>query len=127
MEADPDAYAIWGDWSLQQFKVKVAYWRDSAHPPTDVYERADQWWRRLKQPLEWAGAIRVSRQNDPQGNLRWLWVPGADWLDERAGYFRTRCFFRVYELDQPPRLVCDEFHSVRSLTPAGVDRADGMG
>jgi hypothetical protein len=124
----PDAYAIWGDWDLEQFKVQVARWRDTPpHPPADVFACVDRWWRRLKQPLEWSGAPRIDREIDPQGNLRWMWVPGAAWLDEQAAYFRVQCFFRVYEDDKPPRLVCDEFRTVRSTPPAEADQAGGMG
>lgn len=128
MTAQPDAYAIWGDWDLQQFKVQVARWRDTApHPPADRFACVDHWWRRLKQPLEWSGAARVAPEGDPEGNLRWLWVPNADWLDDQQGNFRVQCYFRVYELDRPPRLVCDGFRTVRSMAPAEVDRDDGMG
>lgn len=122
-----DAHAIWGGWDLQQFKVELARWRDSTHPPDDVHTRTEQWWRRLKQRADRSAGVSVSRENDPRGNLWWMWVPGADWLDEQTGLFRVQCYFRVYEHDQPPRLVCDEFRTVQSMSPAEVDRADGMG
>ncbi|WP_203840617.1 hypothetical protein [Winogradskya humida] len=43
-----DPYGTWGDWTLQQFIVEVARWRDTEHPPADVFARVDQWWRRLR-------------------------------------------------------------------------------
>jgi hypothetical protein len=39
----------------------------------------------------------------------------------------VQCLFRVYRQERSPRLVCDEFRTVRSMSPAEVDRADGMG
>jgi hypothetical protein len=123
---DPDAYAIWGDWDLDQFKVEVARWCSATHPPTAVLEIVEQWCRRLKQPMEWSSAARVSRENDPERNLRWMWVPGADW-DESAGRFRVQCYFRTHELETPPRLECVEFLTVPAVHPDGPDRADGMG
>ena len=65
-------------------------------------------------------------QVDPEGNLRWLWVPHADWLDEQ-GFFRVQCYFRVYEHGSPPRLVCEGFRTVRAMSAPEVDRADGTG
>lgn len=127
MTRQPDAYAIWGDWDLQQFKVQVARWRDTApHPPAESFTHVDQWWRRLKQPMEWSGAARVDRQHDPQGTMRWMWVPDAGWIDEQAGYFRVQCYFRVHEHEKPPRVVCEAFRTVRSMSPAEIDRADGL-
>ncbi|GAA1613501.1 hypothetical protein [Actinoplanes couchii] len=118
MAQDPDTYAIWGDWDLQQFKVQVARWRSTTPPPPDeVVTVVDHWWRRLKQPLEWTGAQRVSSENDPGRNLRWMWVPDAHWLDESVGYFRTQCYFRTFENVRPPRLVCAEFRTVQAMPP----------
>lgn len=128
MTVQPDAHAIWGDWDLQQFKTHFARWRDTPpHPPSDSVTCVNQWWNRLKQPLEWSRAARVSAAVDPEGTLRWLWVPEAGWIDEQRGFFRVQCFFRVYEHDRPPRLVCEEFRTVQAMTPTEVDRADGMG
>jgi len=110
---DPDAFSIWGDWNLDQFKVQVVRWRDTAHPPAHRFAHVNQWWPRLKQPADRVGAVRVSRENDPEGNLWWMWVPEANWLDH-AGYFRVQCFFRSYERENPPRLVCEEFRTVQS-------------
>jgi hypothetical protein len=121
-----DPYGTWGEWDLEQFKVEIARWRDRTHPPNDVFARVDDWWRRLKQPAERFRAARVSRENDPQGNLWWMWVPGGEWLDEQNGHFRIQCFFRIHEHDRPPRLVCVEFRTVRSMSPAEADRADGL-
>ncbi|GIF15456.1 hypothetical protein [Actinoplanes teichomyceticus] len=126
MTRDPDAWAIWGDWDLREFRVQIARWRDTTHPPDDVVHRVDRWWPRLRQRLEWWAAARVSRQNDPEGNQRWMWVPGADWLDDDTGYFRVQCFFRVHEAENPPWLECSKFRTVQALTPAEVRRADGM-
>jgi hypothetical protein len=125
--AEPDAYAIWGDWNLDQFKVELARWRSTAHPPDDVHATIDQWWRRLKQPMEWANAPYASQDLDPQGNLRWMWVPAGSWIDDAGAYLRTQCWFRAFEVERPPRLVCAEFRAVQSLSPSEVDRADGMG
>lgn len=122
-----DPYGTWGDWDLQRFKVEIARWRDGTHPPDTVYAVVERWWRRLAQPMDRSGAARVSHEHDSQGNLWWMWVPHGAWLDEQHGYFRVQCFFRVYERDQPPRLVCDGFHTVRSMSPADIDRASGMG
>jgi hypothetical protein len=127
VSVDPDAYSIWGDWDLDQFRVKVAHWRDTTHPPSDAFDRVNQWWQRLKQPMEWSGSSRLRYDLDPQGNLRWMWVPDGSWLDENAGYFRVQCWFRIIELDRPPRLVCEEFRTVRALNPAEIDRSDGLG
>ena len=127
MTQDPDAYAIWGDWDLQQFKVAFAKWRDSTHPPAESLRNTDRWWRRLKQPMEWGGAQRVSRELDPEGTLRWMWVPDGGYLDEHRGFYRVQCWFRVYELDRPPRLVCEEFRTLKAMTPTEVDLSDGMG
>lgn len=124
MTIDPDTYAMWGDWHLDQFKVQIAWWRDNTHPPAEVVDRVAAWWPGLRQPAEWSGAARVSRDRDPEGNLHWMWVPDAKWLDEEAGFFRAQCWFRVYEAERPPRLECVEFRAVRSLTPAEVNRAD---
>ena len=123
MAVEPDAYAIWGDWNLQEFKVQMARWRDTTAPPppADVFGHVNQWWRRLRQPLEWASALRAGPDGDPQGNLRWMWVPGAAWIDEDEGYFRVQCYFRVYERDRTPRLVCDGIRTVLSLTPPEID------
>jgi hypothetical protein len=123
---DPDAFAIWGDWDLDGFKVLVLRWRDTTNPPAEVYDVVRRWWPRLKQPAEWSGAARVSRDRDLNGNLMWTWVPGADWLDDEHGYFRVQCWFRVHENDKPPRLVCDEIRTHPSLSPTEVDRADGF-
>jgi hypothetical protein len=40
---------------------------------------------------------------------------------------RLQCYFRAYENDHPPRLVCDEFRTVWAMTPSEVDLVDGMG
>jgi hypothetical protein len=123
-----DAYAIWGDWDLQRFKIEVARWRDTdPHPPADLFDHVNGWWSRLKQPLEWRSAARVPRDADPQGSLRWLWVPDAAWVDDNHGYYRVQCYFRVYEAERPPRLVCQEFRSVPAMKPDEIDQADGMG
>lgn len=128
MTAQPDAYAIWGDWDLQQFTVEAVRWRDTPpRPPADAVACVDQWWRRLGQPLEWSSAVRVTPEVDPVGNLRWLWVPDARWIDDQKGFFRVQCYFRVHETDRPPRLLCEEFRTVPSMTPPEIDRADGMG
>jgi hypothetical protein len=121
-----DPYGTWGDWDLQQFKVEVARWR-ATHPPHNVVARVAEWWPSLTQPGQRTGAVQVSRENDPEGNLWWMWVPRAAWLDDEAGYFRVQCFFRIYRVPQAPRLVCDEFRTVRSMAPAEVDRAEDMG
>lgn len=127
MVAQPDAYAIWGDWDLEQFKVQFARWRDAdPHSPAESVTCVNQWWKRLKQPMEWSSAARVSASVDFAGTLRWMWIPEASWIDEQRGYFRVQCYFRVLELDRPPRLVCQEFRTVQWMTPAGVDRAGGM-
>lgn len=122
-----DSYGTWGDWDLQQFKVEIVRWRDTTHPPPESFRCANQWWPLLKQPTARAGAVRVSPDRDPDQTLHWMWVPGADWLDEQAGYFRVQCRFRVFQLASPPRLVCTKFLALPSLTPSELDRADGMG
>jgi hypothetical protein len=122
-----DPYGTWGDWDLRQFKVELARWRDITHPPPDIYELVDQWWPRLAQPAERTRAVAVSEEYDPKRNLWWLWVPGAEWIDEPVGGYRVQCWFRVYEQLRPPQLVCDAFRSRQAMTPSEVDRADGMG
>lgn len=122
-----DSYAVWGDWDLQGLKVEFARWRDTTHPPDDTVERVTRWWPRLKQSSDRTGAVRVGIENDLERNLWWMWVPHSGWLSEERGYFRVQCFFRVYESDHPPRLVCVEFRTVRSMTPTEVDFGDGMG
>ncbi|WP_430785112.1 hypothetical protein [Actinoplanes sp. G11-F43] len=113
MPKDPDTYAIWGDWELDRFKVEISRWRDRTRPPTAAYETVNKWWPRLAQHLEWSGAVRVSRDKDPEGNQRWMWVPGADWNIPGEGSFRVACYFRTYEVDvsMPPKLVCERFHT----------------
>lgn len=122
-----DPYGIWGDWDLQQFKVEIARWRDTTHPPDDAVDRVTQWWPRLGQPADRTGAVPVSAEYDHERNLWWMWVPNAAWLDDERGFHRVQCFFRVYEAARPPRLVCVAFRTVPSMTPSHVDRADGMG
>lgn len=124
MTRDPDAYAIWGDWDLDQFKVQIARWRDTTHPPAIIFALVDQWWHRLRQPLEWSNCPRVSPANDPAGNLRWIWVPGGDW-DELDGRFRVQCFFRTHQRKTPPRLECIEFVTVPALSPV-VSEQEGQ-
>ncbi|GIM88719.1 hypothetical protein [Paractinoplanes toevensis] len=121
-----DPYGTWGDWDLDRFKVEIVRWRDGSHPPDGIFDLVNRWWPRLEQPAERSGAVDIS-DDDPDGNLWWMWVPDAKWLDEEAGYFRVQCRFAVYELTRPPRLTCRQFRTVQSMTPADVDRADGMG
>ena len=64
---------------------------------------------------------------DPDGTLRWMWVPEARWLDEATGYFRVQCYFRVLEQLYPPRLRCERFRTVQAMTAIEVDLDDGMG
>jgi hypothetical protein len=124
-----DPYGTWGDWDLRKFKVEVARWRDTTHPPPpgEIYELVDRWWPRLKQAADRTGAVKVSEGVDPQGNLWWMWVPRAGWLDDSEGYMRVQCYFRVHRDDQRPWLECEEIRTVQSMTPVEVDRADGMG
>jgi hypothetical protein len=122
-----DPYGTWGDWDLDRFKVEIARWRDTTHPPEDVFALVDRWWPQLKQAAVRSGAVSVDIEEDPEGNLWWMWVPDASWLDEEHGYFRVQCRFRVYQLTRPPVLRCQKFRAVRSMSPTDVDRADGMG
>jgi hypothetical protein len=126
---DPDAYAIWGDWDLENFKTQIAVWRDttSPRPPAGSVECVKRWWPRLKQRADRTGAALVLPEDNPDENLWWIWVPGADWNDERRALFRVMCRFWVFEGDDPPRVVCKEFHTVPVMSPTEVDRADGMG
>jgi hypothetical protein len=127
---DPDAYAIWGDWTLEGFKVQLARWRDttSPRPPADKVEIINQWWPRLKQPLDRTGAALALPEDNPDENLWWIWVPGADWdEDEPRTLFRVMCRFWLFERDTPPRIVCQRFFTVPVMTASDMDRADGMG
>ncbi|HWS32426.1 MAG TPA: hypothetical protein VN408_06750 [Actinoplanes sp.] len=118
MTRDPDRWVTWGDWEVEAFRIRIARWRDTTHPPADVFELTDRWHKRLYQSVEWRSAAqRVHPDRDPEGNLRWMWVPGAEWIDEATGRFRVQCYFRVYELETPPRLVCDEFVTVPAAYP----------
>ncbi|GLY04529.1 hypothetical protein [Actinoplanes sp. NBRC 101535] len=127
MPRDPDKFAIWGDWDLERFRVCIAHWRDTTHPPPGVFTVVDRWWKRLAQPQEWQPGERVSPGADPEQTLRWTWVPHTGWVDEHVGAFRVQCYFRVFELDTPPRIVCEEFVTVPVMTVSDVDRADGLG
>lgn len=127
MSKDPDTYAIWGDWDLQQFRVQIARWRDITHPPDDRFDHANRWWPSLKQSVGRSGAVKALPENDPEGNLWWVWIPQADWIDDDGAFWRVACYFRRYENDNPPRLVCDQFRTVQTMSPDEVDRADGMG
>ncbi|AEV87153.1 hypothetical protein ACWT_6136 [Actinoplanes sp. SE50] len=102
------------EWDLEQFKVEAPRWRDAVHPPAEIYIKVERWWRLLKRVDARIEAVPVRPENNPEGNLWWMWVPDVEWEDEHGRGFRLSCYFRVYEKDDPPRLVCDEFRSERT-------------
>jgi hypothetical protein len=126
---DPDAYAIWGDWDLTEFKVEVPRWRDKSEPrpPTEVVTAVNRWWPSLKQRIDRSGAFRVAIDDNPDGNLWWIFVPDVSWTADDAVTYKVLCRFWLFEHENPPRVTCKEFLTVPWMTPTEADQADGMG
>jgi hypothetical protein len=107
-------------WELKEFRVLFPRWRDLSEPkpPPDVAKRIDIWWRGLEFSPDRPRADRVSPDRDPVGNLWWTWVPNGDWTDEQKRRFRVVCYMRVFEHDDPRRIVCEKFETCEAIPPA---------
>jgi hypothetical protein len=117
------------DWGLEDFPERLEDWLDREHPSQNLYEQVGAWWPQMRYAGEWAAAGLADDEATADGggedNVLFMPVPGCYEIDEAQGTLGVVVIFEVSP--ETDWVRCRAFHTVVQMTPAEVDRADGMG
>jgi hypothetical protein len=92
----------YGPWVLELFEERLQHWRDTEHPPPDVYDIVKAWVP-SRRDAPYRNASRMPDEDD-----FWLaFIPGAYLPDLDHGPVRVACSYWVSEVEH--KLVCDGF------------------